>query len=39
MMDWDENEKIQDLDLTLPGRDALGNLGFYNQVIFKADLH
>lgn len=39
MMDWEEKEKIQDLDLTLPGRAALGNLGFYIQVVFNADLH
>ena len=27
MMEWEETEKIQDLDLALPGRAALGTWG------------
>lgn len=26
MMEWDDDEKLQDLDLALPGRAALGHV-------------
>jgi len=35
MMEWDEDGKIQDLDLSLPGKDALGWVNHINGKIIN----